>query len=59
VHFAMRTGPSARLLRDATDDAKKRVRASLETTLRPFTRQGRTALGGAVWMVTALPRDRG
>jgi SAM-dependent methyltransferase len=51
--FAMATGPTARLLRDASDEEKERVRAALETTLSPFTRHGRTALGGAVWIVNA------
>jgi SAM-dependent methyltransferase len=54
VHFAMTTGPTARLIRDVSDEAKERVRAALETALPPFNRHGRVALGGAVWVVTAV-----
>ncbi len=54
VHFAMTSGPTARLLRDASDAEKERVRAALATTLGPFTRNNRTALGGAVWIVRAI-----
>ncbi len=53
VHFAMTTGPTARLLRDAGDPVKERVRAAVERTLEPFVRADRIALGGAVWVVHA------
>jgi SAM-dependent methyltransferase len=52
--FVMRTGPTAALLREVSDETKERVRTELEAALRPFTRSGRTALGGAVWVVSAV-----
>ncbi len=54
VHFAMSAGPTSRLLRDATEDAKARVRGSLATALRPRLQGDRVALGGATWIVRAL-----
>ena len=54
VRFAMSAGPTSRLLRDVTEEARARVRGELETTLRPFLRGSRAALGGATWLVHAL-----
>jgi SAM-dependent methyltransferase len=51
--FVMTTGPTAALLREASDETKARVRPELEARLRSFTHDGRTTLGGAVWMVSA------
>jgi len=51
--FVMKTGPTAALLREVTGDVVERVRPALEARLRPFTRNGRTALGGANWVVSA------
>jgi SAM-dependent methyltransferase len=54
VRFAMSAGPTSRLLRDVTDEARARVCGELDATLRPFLRGGRVALGGATWLVHAL-----
>jgi SAM-dependent methyltransferase len=54
VEFAMTAGPTSRLLRDAADDAKSRVRRDLETTLGPRLRGDRLALAGATWLVHAV-----
>jgi SAM-dependent methyltransferase len=54
VEFAMTAGPTSRLLRDATDDAKSRVRGTLETTLAPRLRGDRVVLAGATWLVHAV-----
>jgi SAM-dependent methyltransferase len=53
VAFAMIAGPTSRVLRDASDDAKQQVRRSLAEVLAPATRGGRTTLAGAVWIVRA------
>jgi SAM-dependent methyltransferase len=54
VRFATTAGPMSRLLRDVPDEARARVVGELETTLRPFLRGRRVALGGATWLVHAL-----
>jgi hypothetical protein len=43
----MEWGPSSRLLREATDDAKTLVRRTLERTLQSWLTGNRGALGGA------------
>jgi SAM-dependent methyltransferase len=53
VHFAMTTGPTARAIRDAGEAAANRVREALSSRFEPLVRDGRVALGGAVWMVRA------
>jgi SAM-dependent methyltransferase len=53
VRFAMSTGPTARAIRDAGDDAKDLVRQALETRFRPFVANEQVTLGGAVWLVHA------
>jgi SAM-dependent methyltransferase len=53
VAFATHTGPTARALRDASDEAKAKVRAALASVLAAATRDGRTVLGGAVWIASA------
>ncbi len=53
VEFAISAGPTSRLIRDATDEAKGRVRVALDVALRPFLEGNRIALGGATWLVHA------
>jgi hypothetical protein len=53
VHFAMTTGPTARAIRDAGEDAADRVRHALEACFADRVRDGRVTLGGAVWLVRA------
>jgi len=58
VRFAMTAGPTARLLRDVTDEVRENVRRELETALRPLLRGNRLALGSATWLVHALVHAR-
>jgi SAM-dependent methyltransferase len=53
VAFATHTGPTARALREASEEAKVKVRAALGSVLAAATHGGRTVLGGAVWIVKA------
>ena len=53
VAFAMIAGPTGRLLREASEEAKARVRSTLAEVLAPATHAGRTTLGGAVSIVRA------
>jgi SAM-dependent methyltransferase len=53
VEFGMSAGPTARLLREAPDDVKSRVRIALATALRPYLAGSRIVLGGATWLVHA------
>jgi SAM-dependent methyltransferase len=53
VEFAISAGPTARLLREVSDDVKNRVRAALATALRPYLAGNRMTLGGATWLVHA------
>jgi SAM-dependent methyltransferase len=54
VHFAMTAGPTARLLADAPDDVKQRVREAVGTALRPHLLGQHLVLGGSTWLVQAL-----
>ncbi len=53
VRFTMTIGPTARLIREADDDAGARVRGAIEAALRPLARGDRVVLGGASWLVEA------
>ncbi len=53
VVFAMDTGPTARMLVDATDEVKKRVHAALTEALAPHLRSEKVALDGATWVISA------
>jgi SAM-dependent methyltransferase len=53
VTFAMTAGPTARLLRDVSDDARAQVRREVEATLRPRLAGSRVVLGSATWLVQA------
>jgi SAM-dependent methyltransferase len=53
LDFLTSNGPTGRVLRDAPDDAKARVREALRPRLQAFTRGERVAMGGAVWVVSA------
>lgn len=54
AHFAMTAGPTSRLLQDAPDEVRERVRSAIEVALRPYAERGRVALGGATWTVSAV-----
>jgi SAM-dependent methyltransferase len=54
VQFAMTAGPTSRLLREVSDEAKDRVRRALETAMRPLLAGDRLVLGGATWLVHAI-----
>jgi SAM-dependent methyltransferase len=56
VAFAMSNGPAGRLLRDAPEDAKARVREALKPELRTLAQRDRVALGGATWIVSATTK---
>jgi hypothetical protein len=53
VAFAMTTGPSARMLVNATEDVRMRVQEALRAALAPFLKERRLALKGATWVVAA------
>ncbi len=54
VQFAMTAGPTSRLLREVSDEAKTRVVRALETAMRPLLQGDRLVLGGATWLVHAI-----
>ncbi len=51
--FAMGVGALARLLAEADDTTRSRVRAVLEDTLAAYDGPGGVCLGGSVWLVSA------
>jgi SAM-dependent methyltransferase len=53
VEFAMTNGPTGRLLLDAREDAKARIREALDARLQAFARGDCVAIGGATWIVRA------
>jgi SAM-dependent methyltransferase len=53
VDFTLETGPTSRLLAEASPDIRSRVREDLRTVLAPYAKHNEVRLGGAVWIVTA------
>lgn len=53
TEFALTNGPAGRLLRDASEVARERLRSDLRDALRPLARGARIAMGAATWVVTA------
>jgi SAM-dependent methyltransferase len=53
VQFAMTTGPTARAIRDAGDEAREPIARAIEARFRPLLGGDRVVLGGAVWLVRA------
>ncbi len=53
VDFAMMTGPTARALREASDDARATVRSAIATAFASIANGDVVALAGAVWVVSA------
>jgi SAM-dependent methyltransferase len=51
VDFALTTGPTARAMRNASDDSRARVRGALATALAPIAKGNIVALSGAAWIV--------
>jgi SAM-dependent methyltransferase len=53
VHFNLRIGGAARLVRDAGPAVEPAARGALAAALAPFVADGTVGLPGAVWLVTA------
>jgi ubiquinone/menaquinone biosynthesis C-methylase UbiE len=53
VHFTLRIGPAARLVRDAGPDAEVQAKAALAAAMAPYIEAGIVGLPGAVWLVSA------
>jgi SAM-dependent methyltransferase len=53
VHFTLRIGPAARLVRDAGPDVEAHAKQALAAAMAPYCADGVVALPGAVWLVTA------
>lgn len=53
IEFALSAGPAARLMADATPEIRERVKGAMAEALTPHFKDGRCALGGSTWVVTA------
>jgi ubiquinone/menaquinone biosynthesis C-methylase UbiE len=53
VHFTLRIGPAARLVRDAGAGVEGQAKATLAAAMVPYQQAGNVALPGAVWLVSA------
>lgn len=53
VEFLLAIGPVASLLREATDETRRRVGQTLRETLAPYLEGATVRLGGATWIVHA------
>lgn len=53
VHFSLRIGPAARLVRDAGPEIEGQARAALAAAMAPYLEAGSVGLPGAVWLVSA------
>jgi SAM-dependent methyltransferase len=56
VDFLMEIGPIARLLGDASADARARVVEELHTALASYAANGGVSMSGAAWIVYTRPR---
>jgi SAM-dependent methyltransferase len=54
VDFALMTGPTARALRNASDESRAQVRAAVTAALSPLAKGDVVALPGATWIVRAI-----
>ena len=53
VSFVMHVGPAGAALAEANEETRATAARRLRDALAPFEKDGRVALGGAVWMVEA------
>jgi ubiquinone/menaquinone biosynthesis C-methylase UbiE len=53
VHFNLRIGPAARLVRDAGPDVEAPAKSALAKALAAYLVDGQVGLPGAVWLVSA------
>ncbi len=53
VEFSMRVGPAARVVREGDDGVKAAAEAALRAAYSPYSADGRVALPGSVWLVSA------
>lgn len=53
VDFSLRVGPAARVVREGGEAMRARAAAALEAAYLPHVREGRLALPGSVWLVSA------
>jgi ubiquinone/menaquinone biosynthesis C-methylase UbiE len=53
VHFTLRIGPAARLVRDAGPEVEVAARAALAAAMAPYRDGDMVALPGSVWLVSA------
>jgi len=53
VDYVFRVGPTARLLADADEPTRERVRAAVRGALAPYAGAGGVALPGSTWIVSA------
>jgi SAM-dependent methyltransferase len=53
VEFAFRVGPASRMLSEAPDEVRQRVTSELAKALEPYCKDGRCALLGSTWIVSA------
>jgi SAM-dependent methyltransferase len=58
VDFALMTGPTARALRSASDDARAKVRGALATAFGPIAKGDVVGLPGATWIVRCRSDER-
>jgi SAM-dependent methyltransferase len=53
VHFTLRIGPAARLVRDAGPEVEVAARAAMAAAMAPYRDGDMVALPGSVWLVSA------
>lgn len=53
VKFSSRIGPASRALKEADEALHPRLLAALKDALAPYDKDGRVALPGGIWVVTA------
>lgn len=53
VHFTLRIGPAARLVREAGPEVEGKARVALAAAMAPYLQAGSVGLPGSVWLVSA------
>jgi SAM-dependent methyltransferase len=57
VEFSMQIGPAAKAMAEVDEGTKAEMRAALIEALRPHEKNDQVALGGGIFIVTAIRKD--
>jgi SAM-dependent methyltransferase len=53
ANVIMQMGPAGRIMREQTDEVRASALKAITDAIAPFQKDGRIAMGGAIWLITA------